>query len=132
MGICYVCGKETELPHRCQFCNLTYCDEHRLPEQHNCINVPDRDWDTFRELKTAREGYPSYNSDSNSVPDYTNRSSIPNVRRVNWWDSTLVKISLAVFFIGVIVYTLHRFEITDVISIYNSALNEIRNLLEKV
>ena len=48
MGICYLCGKETELEYRCPYCNLTFCDDHRLPEQHNCINIPDRDWEVYR------------------------------------------------------------------------------------
>jgi len=57
MGICYVCGKETELPYKCTYCGLTFCSEHRLPEQHNCIKLPERNWDIFRELKNQREGY---------------------------------------------------------------------------
>ncbi len=48
MGICYFCGKEVELPFRCPYCNLTFCDDHRLPEQHNCVGLPDRGWDTYR------------------------------------------------------------------------------------
>jgi len=55
--VCYICGKELELSNQCKFCNLTFCDEHRLPEQHNCTNLPDRDWDTYRDLKNVREGY---------------------------------------------------------------------------
>lgn len=42
MGLCYVCGKEVDLPHRCSYCNLTFCDEHRLPENHNCASMPSR------------------------------------------------------------------------------------------
>ena len=42
MGICYYCGKEVDLPHRCSYCNLTFCDDHRLPENHNCANQPGR------------------------------------------------------------------------------------------
>lgn len=48
MGICYLCGKETDLEYRCPYCNLTFCEEHRLPEQHNCVNLPERDWDVYR------------------------------------------------------------------------------------
>jgi hypothetical protein len=48
MGICYLCGKETDLEYKCPFCNLAFCEDHRLPEQHNCINLPNRDWDTYR------------------------------------------------------------------------------------
>ena len=44
MGICYFCGKEVDLPHKCKFCNLTFCDDHRLPEEHNCSGLPERKW----------------------------------------------------------------------------------------
>jgi len=55
--VCYYCGKEVDLGYRCNFCNLVFCDEHRLPEQHNCSYMPSRDWETYRNLKNAREGY---------------------------------------------------------------------------
>ena len=42
MGICYYCGNEVDLPYRCSYCNLSFCDDHRLPENHNCINQPGR------------------------------------------------------------------------------------------
>jgi len=44
MGICYICGKEVFLPYRCSYCNLTFCDEHRLPEKHQCTGLPKRGW----------------------------------------------------------------------------------------
>ena len=53
-AICYVCGKEVEMPFRCNYCNLTFCDEHRLPESHNCINLPDREWFAYKKMKEAR------------------------------------------------------------------------------
>ena len=37
MGICYHCGKEIDEQQRCPLCNLTFCEEHMPPEQHNCI-----------------------------------------------------------------------------------------------
>ena len=55
MGICYLCGKETDLEYKCPFCNLAFCEDHRLPEQHNCINLPNRDWDTYRS-ESIRKG----------------------------------------------------------------------------
>ena len=42
MGICYYCGKEVDLPYRCSYCNLSFCNDHRLPENHNCVNQPGR------------------------------------------------------------------------------------------
>ena len=55
MGICYYCGKENDLPHRCSYCNLTFCDEHHLPENHGCINAPKRTWDDYKKIKYARD-----------------------------------------------------------------------------
>ena len=53
MGICYYCGREVDLPFRCPYCGLTFCSDHRLPEQHNCINMPkQRSWKIFREERT--------------------------------------------------------------------------------
>ncbi len=33
---CNYCEKEVLLPFRCPYCNLYYCAEHRLPENHDC------------------------------------------------------------------------------------------------
>lgn len=53
-ALCYHCGRETDLPYRCNYCNLTFCEEHRLPEAHNCINLPDRSWSAYRKTTQAR------------------------------------------------------------------------------
>lgn len=33
---CDICGKDVTLPYRCKYCGGTFCDEHRLPENHDC------------------------------------------------------------------------------------------------
>ncbi|MBM3291925.1 hypothetical protein FJY84_04525 [Candidatus Bathyarchaeota archaeon] len=33
---CDKCGVETFMPYRCTYCGSYFCDEHRLPELHNC------------------------------------------------------------------------------------------------
>ncbi|WXG45023.1 MAG: AN1-type zinc finger protein [Promethearchaeati archaeon SRVP18_Atabeyarchaeia-1] len=35
---CLVCDKEIYLPFKCQFCEGSFCLEHRLPENHKCKN----------------------------------------------------------------------------------------------
>ncbi len=35
-GRCQVCGKKVTLPFRCSYCGGLFCEEHRLPENHNC------------------------------------------------------------------------------------------------
>jgi predicted nucleic acid binding AN1-type Zn finger protein len=52
--ICYFCGRDVDIPFRCNYCNLIFCSEHRLPESHNCINMPKSDWATYRKIQQAR------------------------------------------------------------------------------
>lgn len=40
MTQCKICGKETQLPFRCNYCDEFFCAEHRLPESHNCRKKP--------------------------------------------------------------------------------------------
>lgn len=39
---CEVCRKEVDLPFQCSFCEGYFCREHRLPENHMCLQVPPR------------------------------------------------------------------------------------------
>jgi membrane associated rhomboid family serine protease len=39
MANCTVCGKRIYLPFKCKFCGNSFCDEHRLPENHWCIGL---------------------------------------------------------------------------------------------
>jgi predicted nucleic acid binding AN1-type Zn finger protein len=36
---CAVCGKNSYLPFHCDYCNLYFCDMHRLPFDHDCRNI---------------------------------------------------------------------------------------------
>ncbi|UCD01856.1 MAG: hypothetical protein JSV23_02220 [Promethearchaeota archaeon] len=37
MPNCYCCEiKITDIPYRCKFCGMIFCNKHRLPENHNC------------------------------------------------------------------------------------------------
>jgi uncharacterized protein YkwD len=40
MSKCEECGREVALPFICSYCGGYYCDEHRLPESHECSNQP--------------------------------------------------------------------------------------------
>jgi len=42
MGKCQYCDKEVLYPFKCSFCEGSFCIEHRLPENHSCINAPAR------------------------------------------------------------------------------------------
>jgi hypothetical protein len=54
-ALCYHCGKEVQMPFRCNYCNLTFCEEHRLPEAHNCINLPERSWFGYKKNVQSRK-----------------------------------------------------------------------------
>lgn len=38
-GACALCEKQVTMPFKCKFCGGLYCDEHRLPESHNCSGL---------------------------------------------------------------------------------------------
>jgi len=42
MTKCEYCGKEVLYPFKCSFCGFYFCSEHRLPENHDCPNLPTR------------------------------------------------------------------------------------------
>ena len=42
MAQCDACRKHENMPYNCRFCGGTYCSEHRLPENHNCIGL--KEW----------------------------------------------------------------------------------------
>lgn len=39
MADCDHCDKRVDLPFNCKFCGGIYCDEHRLPENHECLGL---------------------------------------------------------------------------------------------
>ena len=42
MPRCEFCGKEIYLPFQCNYCGRYFCEDHRLPENHDCSNAPPR------------------------------------------------------------------------------------------
>jgi len=41
MPSCDHCGEQVDLPYDCKGCSNTYCSEHRLPENHDCVGLND-------------------------------------------------------------------------------------------
>ena len=40
MTKCEYCGRKIEsIPFKCRYCNLIYCEEHRIPEEHMCTSM---------------------------------------------------------------------------------------------
>ncbi len=42
LNVCQYCGKPTYLPFRCPYCGGIFCEEHRLPEAHNCPSLREK------------------------------------------------------------------------------------------
>ncbi|WGM89560.1 MAG: CAP domain-containing protein [Candidatus Bathyarchaeum tardum] len=40
MTKCQICNKQVNMPFKCRYCSGFFCDEHRLPESHNCTWTP--------------------------------------------------------------------------------------------
>jgi uncharacterized protein YkwD len=52
---CEKCGNEVFLPFTCSYCGKNYCDEHRLPESHECHMLPEdsKFWYRHKKLVNA-------------------------------------------------------------------------------
>jgi len=49
---CEVCGKLDLMPFECNYCGNFYCSDHRLPENHNCVGLLDKE-----KLRESRKSY---------------------------------------------------------------------------
>lgn len=49
---CEICGEEVVLPFKCSYCGGLFCGEHRLPERHNCTDLPKKN--PHRKERTER------------------------------------------------------------------------------
>ena len=69
MSGCLVCGEESDLQYRCNYCDERFCKAHRLPENHDCTGLifekSDQQW--FDENK---EGIGTEVSDSTDSEPY--------------------------------------------------------------
>lgn len=36
---CAYCGDMVDMPFECSYCRDPFCAEHRLPEEHRCVNL---------------------------------------------------------------------------------------------
>lgn len=53
MADCSYCGEKISLPFKCKLCSLPHCSAHRLPENHNCVNISSFNTDEYRREKAA-------------------------------------------------------------------------------
>jgi hypothetical protein len=78
---CLVCGKVVDLPRKCSYCKGIYCDEHALPELHNCKSLPARGWAVYKAFKTGEK---------TTLPP---KISVPNYKRPNLFGTWHNKLS---------------------------------------
>jgi hypothetical protein len=53
---CVECEREIEsLPYKCKFCDKTFCIEHHLPENHNCVRLSKLKERNIKRLSEGRE-----------------------------------------------------------------------------
>lgn len=38
-GRCSFCEQHVTMPYKCKYCGKLFCDEHRLPENHDCAGI---------------------------------------------------------------------------------------------
>lgn len=53
---CNYCLQPTPLPYQCHRCEGWYCQDHRLPEKHNCPDEKRKTEKIVRRIKSKREG----------------------------------------------------------------------------
>lgn len=149
MPQCEQCGKEVDLPFECKFCGGYFCVEHRLPETHNCPNLPPRtplgNWQTKKEITIARakekigkfasEGEYHFTSEAstrNSKCERKNRQSqkFMGLLQTDWKTKKLM-ISLKLWFplFWFLVSMLYLIEGKDPTSFYNSVPDPIKYVL---
>jgi len=48
MPYCAVCGDHEGLNNRCNYCDRSHCQEHALPENHDCPGLPSNGWENYK------------------------------------------------------------------------------------
>lgn len=101
MGVCDSCGKRVALPYRCNYCGLHFCDEHRLPENHYCANLPGRSWQTYRQegVRTHR-----YRPKTPQVVSDGSRSALRSSPRQDKKSNSALIILLIIVGVGFVLY----------------------------
>ncbi len=93
---CDKCGVETYMPYRCNYCGGYFCDQHRLPEFHDCTGKYDQ-----AKPNTVHIG--SYSSTGDFQANY----STSRVIRPYWFSSKELR-DLAIGLVIIMVYPIIR------------------------
>ena len=134
MPKCTHCGKEVLLPFVCPYCGKTFCAEHRLPENHQCPNLPKEPFGyqqkKIKEEKPMKEGelyfvkeYPSPEELKQAVEQKIHEPKEKYVRMLLAFCMILIVVSLTVAYAGYNFGYNAGFGITDDTS-YNLGYNK--------
>lgn len=101
MGSCEFCGKDVELPFRCNFCAGHFCINHRLPESHDCRGEPSRTplgfYESKRTIGNANQTKPkSIVMQSNGDFHFIKKKSISNKSHRKKSDPTKLIVAIVV------------------------------------
>jgi hypothetical protein len=104
---CLVCGKVVDFPRTCSYCKGIFCDEHGLPELHNCKSLPARGWAAYKALKMGEKttlppkiimpNYKRPNLFGKRIVDAPIQPSRVRIKR-----ATILKIFMAIFLLTII------------------------------
>lgn len=55
MAICFTCGTSVGMPYSCKLCKNKFCAQHRLPENHSCLNLGHYSSPEYKQEKKEKE-----------------------------------------------------------------------------
>ena len=130
---CLVCGKIVDLPRGCSYCKGVYCEEHYLPELHNCKGLSARDWAAYKVLKMGEKSTlppkiiePNYKRPdlfgkrTADTPIQTSTARAREKTKGNIKGVTILKIFMAIFLltlIGITAFSFIRLSSSQIIKV---------------
>lgn len=114
---CQLCKRDVVLPFRCNYCGQLFCDDHRLPEQHLCPNLPKRGWKQKPTKYVAQRKYKKRSQYKRTKPIKSNRS-------------LLYLLLVACIAISVIYFLQNEDFMNTVNEVYNEISNATSNILK--
>ncbi len=66
MVVCSYCDDEVDVPFKCKFCSDTFCSEHRLPENHECVGLDKYKEEAQADNKVVYEPFQASNKKESS------------------------------------------------------------------
>ncbi len=73
---CAKCNEEIDFPFRCNYCGDLFCAKHRLPEKHNCINLPQQAPYYLRETNSVSFGKNRFNYNAAGIKDKKSKKKL--------------------------------------------------------